>query len=332
MAVGGASTRGPKPWKLTEEESFSSFTSWKHNILYSLAQEPTFKPFLESGATWERLTSDNPSRGFTDSDGLTKEQKASNLDKMLGLITQWVPHYLANDITKQSTSIDSICQFIRKYYGFQQSETQFMKFSSITWEEGERPEKLYQRILAHLQDNLLRKDSKLKHNDRNPTKDEDISPTVERLAVLRWMELIHPSLPALVQRTFAYDLQRMTLKDLQPQIADALDGFLEELRHDDIKTACVFTPFKQKKPFSYKKQNSKFTSQARQKATLKLQCRVCQAENRPYIGHSISQCDYISRADKRTMIQSFKVDTDTLLEVSADISDEVDQLRVSDDE
>ena len=92
MAVGGASTHGPKPWKLTEEESFSSFTSWKHNILYSLAQEPTFKPFLESGATWERLTSDNPSRGFTDSDGLTKEQKAANLDQMLGLITrgpQW---------------------------------------------------------------------------------------------------------------------------------------------------------------------------------------------------------------------------------------------------
>ena len=90
---------------------------------------------------------------------------------MLGLITQWVPNYLANDIIKQSTSIDSICQFIRKYYGFQK--------------EGE-------------------------HNDRNPTKDEDISPTIERLAILRWMELIHPSLPALVQHTFAYDLQHMT--------------------------------------------------------------------------------------------------------------------------
>ena len=116
------------------------------------------------------------------------------------------------------------------------------------------------------------------------------------------------------------------------QLCDALDGLLEELRHDDIKIAHVFTPFKQKKPFSYKKQISKFTSQARQKATPKLQCTVCQAENRPYIGHSISQCDYIFRADKRTMIRSFKVDTDTQLEVSADISDEVNQLSISDDE
>ena len=62
------------------------------------------------------------------------------------------------------------------------------------------------------------------------------------MAVLRWMELLHPSLPALVQRTFAYDLQRRTLKDLQPQIADALDEFLEELRHDEIKASRVFTP------------------------------------------------------------------------------------------
>ena len=177
------------------------------------------------------------------------------------------------------------------------------------------------------------KNSKLKHNDRNPTKDEDISPTIERLAVLHWMELIQPSLPALVQCTFAYDLQRMTLKDLQPLIADALDGFLEEMRHDDIKTACVFTPFKQKKPFSYKKQKSKFTSQTRQKATPELQCRVCQGEHKPYIGHSVAQCNYISRADKcTTRSRSFKVDTDTQLEVSADISDEVDQLSISEDE
>ena len=85
-----------------------------------------------------------------------------------------------------------------------------MKFSSIVRDNGERPERLEQRILAHLQENILRKDSKLKHDGTTSTRDEDIRPTVERLAVLRWMELIHPSLPALVQRTFACDLQRMT--------------------------------------------------------------------------------------------------------------------------
>ena len=43
-----------------------------------------------------------------------------------------------------------------------------------------------------------------------------MSPTVKRIAVLRWIELIHPNLPALVQRTFAYDLQRMTERYAAP--------------------------------------------------------------------------------------------------------------------
>ena len=112
-----------------------------------------------------------------------------------------------------------------------------MKYSAIVWEENERPERLYQRLIAHLQDNLLTSDSTLLHDGAKPTQNEDLSPTTERLAVLHWMELIHPGLPALVQRTFAHDLQKMTLKDLQPQICDAIDSFLEELKNDDIKVS-----------------------------------------------------------------------------------------------
>ena len=102
-----------------------------------------------------------------------------------------------------------------------------MAFSQISWEghDKECPECLYRRLLSHLQDNLLKKGAKLKHNDKTPTRDEFLCLTVERLAVLRWKELIDPRLPQLVVRTFAYDLQRMTLKDIQPQIANGLEVF-----------------------------------------------------------------------------------------------------------
>ena len=105
--------------------------------------------------------------------------------------------------------MEAIWQTICAYYGFSQSEVQFMSFSQITWEglDKERPERLYRRILSHLQDNLLQQGSKLKHDEKTPETDEHMSPTVERLAVLRWMELIHPRLSQLVARTFAYDLQ-----------------------------------------------------------------------------------------------------------------------------
>jgi hypothetical protein len=94
---------------------------------------------------------------------------------------------------------------------------------------------------------IIRKDTKLKHDGATVTVDKDMSPTVERLAVLKWMELLHPNLPVLVQSTFAYDLQRMTLKDIQPQIVDALDGLLEELRNDEVKTARTYTNYSKPK-------------------------------------------------------------------------------------
>jgi DNA polymerase III gamma/tau subunit len=201
-----------------------------------------------------------------------------------------------------------------------------MKFSTIVWEQGERPERLYQRILAHLQDNLLRKDAKLKHDDALPAKDEDMCPTVERLAVLRWMELLNPSLPALVQRTFAYDLQRMTLKDLQPQTVDALDGFMEELRHDEVKSARVYTPYQpdtsnRTSRQQYRKPARPGRHDVKRSSAPKPQCRLCKAEGRPHIGHTIAACYSLSRTEKQGMVRSYKVDMDHMS------GDEADQMQ-----
>ena len=181
-------------------------------------------------------------------------------------------------------------------------------------EENERPERLYQRILAHIQDNLLRKDGKLKHDGQQVNVDEDISPTVERLAVLRWLEVLDPDLPSHVSRTFAHDLQTHTLKDLQPQIVDALDSFLEEIRSKRVECARAFVPRGRTRApqrhisrSSYashppsRSQNSQYSK--RSSATP--YCRVCKAESRPY-NHTISSCDYMSRAEKKDIIHSFR--------------------------
>ena len=318
-----------KPWKLTEEETFSSFTAWQHNIVYTLRQDNAFTPFLRDDAIWRKHTAADQYRGLQDDagdGGKTKQQKVNDLNAMLRYITQWIPHYLANDVEKNSTNIESVWNFIRKYYSFQQSEAQFMKLCSIKMEDKERPERLYQRILAHLQDNLLKKDGKLKHDGTPVGQDEDISPTVERLAVLRWMEIIDPDLPAHVARAFAHDLQSMTLKDLQPQIVDALDSFLEEIRSKRVTCSASAsrsydstyrgrgTPTQTPRaPYNTRFRRGNYKSPApsfpkhrpTQPAT---QCRVCQAEGRVYTDHSIATCDYISRADKKDMIKSFRVE------------------------
>ena len=144
---------------------------------------------------------------------------------------------------------------------------------------------------------------------------EVLSPTVERIAVLRWMELIHPKLPALVAIKFGHDLQRMTLKDLQPQIADALDGLLEELNREDeaveVHAARVYNRSTQRPRRTTTQRFSHHNRQSRQNTTQfhasRSQCRICQAENRPYYGHTMATCTYISSAERQDIVQSFRV-------------------------
>ncbi len=327
----------PKPWILTEEETFSSFRNWRRTILSNLKPDKNYAPFLKDKATWQVLKSADPNRGLTDDAGenaATKEDKVSYLNDMLNYIAQYSPEVLHSEISINCTTLDEIWQVIRDYYGFKQSETQFLKFSSLKWEQGERPEKLYRRILAHLQDNLLTKESGLLHDKKAPTENEDMSPTVERLAVIKWMELIDPDLHTLVARTFAHDLQTKTLKDLQPLIRDSLDSLLEELKQkredvhisklkfqqissidegDDIPIARA--KFDHTRPFQSKAFGKSFPRppSSRQGASSfqpKRECPLCKAAGRRYQGHTYLQCDYVCKADKRQLIRTCKATPD----------------------
>ena len=74
---------------------------------------------------------------------------------MLQYIAQHAPVFLRGDIVKNSTSLKWIWQRIRRHYSFDQSEVNFLKLYAIKREAEERYETLYQRIIAHLDDNLL---------------------------------------------------------------------------------------------------------------------------------------------------------------------------------
>ena len=282
---------------------------------YYLKQDKDFLPYLKDKASWGKST--DATRGFTDDEdaaGLRAEDKAAHLDDMLNLIAQYAPPLLSNDIVNQSTSLDTVWQTIRKYFGMKQSETQFMKLGNLKWESEERPEKLYHKVLAHIQDNLLSTESPLTHDGKKCTTDEVLTPTLERWAVLLWMQLIHPGLPALVQGTFACDLQRMTLKDLQPQICDGIDSFLEELNEGEVKAARtkVFQP--RKPQYTSHRPQHKYNASRNsvQAQRPKKECRLCKAEGRRYIGHMINECDYLSTGEKRDMIKTCKADVDSV--------------------
>ena len=114
-----ATNRAPKQWSLSKDETITSFEARRQNLLYILSMDPNFAHFLLEETTWQRKTSNQPTRGFAD-DGedvpqanrRTAAQKVTHLELMLGQIANFCPVVACNTIVKNSTSMQSIWQAI----------------------------------------------------------------------------------------------------------------------------------------------------------------------------------------------------------------------------
>ena len=216
-----SSTRAPKQWCLTKIETVNTFANWRQNLIYTLSLDKNFAPFLVSGTKWEKKTKTTTHRGFAndgeeviEANRKTREQKVSMLELMLGQIANYCPIISRNTIVKNSTSIDNIWQTIRLHYGFQITGAHFVDFDAIHYDPGERPEDLYQRLMAFIEDSLLRKDMGITHHDEDIEDDEELSPTLENLLILTWLRLIHPELPKLIKQRYGTELRARTLASI----------------------------------------------------------------------------------------------------------------------
>ena len=222
------SPRAPKQLCLTTIENVNLFENWRQNLMYTLLLDTEFAPFLVDGATWKKKTRASPHRGLTD-DGeeaprrRTKEQKVSMLELMLGQIANYCPVISRQTIVKNLTSIDSIWQAIRQHYGFQCTGAHFIDFAAIKLEPNERPEDLFQRLMAFMEDNLLHKDSGISHMGEVVKEDEELSPSLENFIVLTWLCLLHEELPRLVKQRYGTELRSQTLASIKPEISQALE-------------------------------------------------------------------------------------------------------------
>lgn len=314
-----AQVRAPKQWRLTKEESITSFEAWRQNLQYTLSLDPNFAPFLVEGFTWQKKRVDNPERGLTD-DGdnvpeanrRTSAQKVTHLELMLGQIANFCPIISRNTIVKSSTSINCIWQAIRLHYGFQSTGSHFLDFDAIQLEPGERPEDLYQRLTSFIEDNLLRTGGSISHMGELPTQDEEISPTVENLVVLTWLRLIDKRLPTLVKQRYATDLRSRTLASLKPEISLALDSLLDEI-HSASEAKVLRSAFK-----SNYQNNKKPTQSSRPPPS----CPLCKQAGRPRSNHFMSKCRYLPEHDRLYMESKVRQSTDYESPVEFDEEDE----------
>ena len=224
-------------WTLTKTETLNSFTNWKENLLYILSLDNNFAPFLVDGVTWLKKSTVTPTRGFTDDANTIPEaqrrtavQKCAHLELMLGQIANYATIISRNTIVKSSTSLTNIWTKIREHYGFQTTGSRFLDLTQIRLLTDECPEDLYQRLVSCFDDNLVTADSGLAHHGARVLVDEEMTPSIENVIVLLWLERIHPGLPGLVKQRYGAELRNKPLASIKPEIPQALDALLSELQ------------------------------------------------------------------------------------------------------
>lgn len=302
-----AAPRAPKQWQLTKNETITSYESWRQNLVYILSLDKNFVPFLE--ATWQKQTAANPRRGLTN-DGtsvpeaqrLTAAQKNAHLDLLLGQIANFCPVISRNSIVKHSTSLNDIWQKIRQHFGFQSSGAHFLDLASISLQTAERPEDLFQRLMAFFEDNLLAVNGGLTHHGEQVTADEDLSPSLENTIVVLWLQLIHPGLPLLVKQKYGSELRNKTLASLKPEISQALNSLLDELRSiEDTKAMRISNV------------NPRRTSnggQGQRRRRPFVSCILCKTAGRPHNTHDLMECRYLPDRDRRPLARSRLINDD----------------------
>ena len=251
------------------------------------------------------------------------------MENFLGVIASLAPPLLHGDIVDDTTTLDDIFKLIRTYYQFAPSEATFLKFSYIKREtvngSVERPVHLYLRMRQFIRDNLLVSSGKISHDGVVPTTNEKLTPTLERLVVLRWLELLHPKLPEHVGKVFSNELRTKSLKDLQPQILEQVDDLLRQIEQDaeenNVTLLRTNLNFNQSGNYGnrdrygsnrhwYKKrgddeQERRFHDRKndamRSEGQKVMICCACKAAGEPFIGHSIDSCANIAEPDRESL-------------------------------
>ena len=184
------SYKAPKQWPLPSDATVNQYEAWKNNLIFTLSLDSVNSHFLKDDTTWQKQKKSVVHRGFTDdpttveaTKRLTAAQKASALTLMLGQIANYSP-INRSTIIKDSTCLKDVWKAIRQHLGFQATGARTLDLADMSLKPGERPEELYQRLLAFMDDNLMKVDGGVKHLNEDITEDEETTPSLENYIVV----------------------------------------------------------------------------------------------------------------------------------------------------
>lgn len=279
---------------LTEHESRGSLEAWCEQLLYHISNEDKFERYLEDLKTWCSVASGIPHRGFiTDEQEVngkrfSAEKKAINLKVLLGFISIHAPVVSSTFVKEEAHSIDEIFDRLRQYYDCRKSGTTIMNMFKFKCGANETREALWERCYSFMEDSLITKSSAIKHCGSKLENDECLTPTLQNITVMIWLDAIHRELPSIVKQRFAITLRDSTLYSIRVEISDAIPSLLQEIgdREGNIAYSSI--------------NRSRRSGNQRGRLTKRPKCCLCNAANRPGAEtHYFQNCPFMPTSDRR---------------------------------
>ena len=120
-------------------------------------------------------------------------------------------------------------------------------------------------------------------------KNEEMTPSLENFVVLTWLRLINCDLPALVRQKYGTEPRSQTIVSLKPEISQALDSLLDEIRAsaDARVLRAGFNKFKSARKGPSVKPKSKLFA-------------LCKEADHPH-QHFLSKCVFLPKEDREFM-------------------------------
>lgn len=240
----------------------------------------------------------------------------SQLSKFITLITVLCPYTLTNNLDQLSTSFAWLFNYLEQYYQIQKTGAHFLSISDIRFNPGDSYENFYMELHGAVEDSLRKGGELLLFRNNEPlAEDEEMSPTLENMIVLMWLERIDPRLPKKVSATFAHQMVGNTsLRDLQPTICARLSSLLQEMDDAAANRASLHAAEAQAATataaaFSVRgnprQRGQRRGNNSNRGKSLNKFCRVCFLLNKGspnvYTSHNIITCSKLSDRDKQEM-------------------------------
>ena len=155
---------------------------------------------------------------------------AAHLNTFLrALATYALGPYIRQNILETVTSLSAVKREFMKLLEIDVSDSTFMDFYSIRRRANERPLMFYHRLRYHAERHLLQAGDRV--GGAPLQRDEQFSPTLERMIILEWLRRIDERLVKFIQEKFATELNvgRSTLLALVESLAKNIDTYLSGL-------------------------------------------------------------------------------------------------------